>query len=539
MVQDSMPADERDKIEFGDFQTPQELAFLICRFLKSVGVAPSSIVEPTCGQGSFLLAALETFPSANRLLGIDINSSYLDEAAYKLSHNHLSDKHLSDKLNKVELKQGNFFTMNWENLIDPLPEPLLIIGNPPWVTNSELGSIGGQNLPQKSNFQNYGGFEAISGKSNFDISEWMLIHLIRCLERKRATVAMLCKFTVARKVIKSTWQMSLHQSIEAAIYFIDARRYFNISAKACLLVCSIRGSQRQEADQAYIYVYPDLSQGAPISAISLARTCNLGRGQLVADIEKYRTWGQLELVKGERHYQWRSGIKHDCQKIMELHRVENFYQNGLGERCDLEDECLYPLLKSSDLGRLKEGEPNSKGDSFLIPHRWVIVTQEFIGQDTSIIRHKAPKTWRYLQEHLGFFARRKSSIYKNRPPFAIFAVGDYAFSPWKVAISGLYKKLHFVVVGPYAGKPVMLDDTCYFIACQSEGEAKLIVSLLNSPPAQEFFSSIIFWDAKRPITIEILKQLDLIKVADLMGKREEIKFYLGKKNQYAYNRKNI
>ncbi|MEW6378038.1 MAG: N-6 DNA methylase [bacterium] len=587
---------EKARIEFGDFQTPQELAFLICRFLRSTGIAPLSIVEPTCGQGSFLIAALETFTSASQVLGIDINSSYLNKVRDKLLNHPFSGK--------VELKHGDFFALRWRNIVDTLPEPLLIIGNPPWVTNSELGSIDGGNLPLKSNFQHHGGLDAITGKSNFDISEWMLIQLLTCIRHKQAILAMLCKTAVARKVLKDMWQNNPGIA-NAAIYLIDAKKYFNVSVDACLLICHankrqvtmdflhfpyykgslfldeeggnshhphptspLKGEEPKDAPpdtgapclkgaggressllkgdsqgpplkcdgecshtrletsevSNHAYVYPCLTQNSPIAAIGIRDS------RLIADITKYTRWKHLEL-EGEELYTWRSGIKHDCRKVMELIQEENSYRNGLGECYDLEDNCIYPFLKSSDLGRREDSAFCKDGASCIVPRCWVIITQEFVGQDTSTIRHKAPKTWRYLVDHRDFFTQRKSSIYKNRPPFAIFAIGDYAFSPWKVAISGLYKKLYFVVIGPHAGKPVMVDDTCYFISCHSEGEANLIAELLNSSPSREFLSSFIFWDAKRPVTVEVLRRIDIVKLADVLGRKEEIEFYLGKKKQ--------
>jgi len=40
-----------------------------------------------------------------------------------------------------------------------------------------------ENLPKKSNFQGLRGLDARTGKSNFDIAEWMLIRLIEALPR--------------------------------------------------------------------------------------------------------------------------------------------------------------------------------------------------------------------------------------------------------------------------------------------------------------------------------------------------------------------
>ena len=69
----------------------------------------------------------------------------------------------------------------------------LLLGNLPWVTNATISGVNGSNLPAKENFQGFRGIEARTGKSNFDISEWMLICLVKALRGRSATIAMLCK----------------------------------------------------------------------------------------------------------------------------------------------------------------------------------------------------------------------------------------------------------------------------------------------------------------------------------------------------------
>ena len=229
------------------------------------------------------------FRLCREALGVDINPSYVARAQSAVSERGHADR--------AEIRAGDFFLIDWRAVLDTLPEPLLVIGNPPWVTNAELGALGGRNLPAKSNFQSRSGLDAMTGKSNFDISEWMLIKLLESLSGRRATLA----------------------------------------------------------------------------------------------------------------------------------------------------------------------------------------------------------------------------IYRKRPRFAIFGVGDYSFAPWKVAISGLHKRLQFSVIGGFRQKPIVLDDTCYFLACRHEEEARLIHTLLDSDQAREFFGALIFWDAKRPITVDILQQLDLQKLAAELG----------------------
>ena len=121
----------------------------ICKLLHRFGVSPRSIVEPTCGKGSFLKASAIAFPNSTQILGFEVNPEYAKAA---------------EAIQQANVYCENFFEMDWPRTLDGLREPILIIGNPPWVTNSAVGTLGGSNLPAKSNFQRLNGFEAITGK---------------------------------------------------------------------------------------------------------------------------------------------------------------------------------------------------------------------------------------------------------------------------------------------------------------------------------------------------------------------------------------
>jgi len=132
--------------------------------------------------------------------------------------------------------------------------------------------------------------------------------------------------------------------------------------------------------------------------------------------------------------------------------------------------------------------------------------------------------------HKDILDGRKSSIYRNRPRFSVFGIGPYSFAPWKIAISGLYKKISFVVVPPCNERPVMVDDTCYSIPCQSRDEAELLFDLLSSDDALEFINSLVFTDAKRPITIDVLRRLSFVELARDLGKLDELQKYVYSKS---------
>lgn len=65
------------KAEYGDFQTNQSLAIQITKKLKSDGLSPEIVIEPTCGKGNFILAVLNTFNRVKRIYGIEIQKNIL------------------------------------------------------------------------------------------------------------------------------------------------------------------------------------------------------------------------------------------------------------------------------------------------------------------------------------------------------------------------------------------------------------------------------------------------------------------------------
>lgn len=478
------------KVEFGDFQTPIGLARRVADRVADLGFTPASIVEPSCGVGNILFAAADRFPNFQRAIGIEVQPRYLETLDQR------REKRMD--AGRISITMANFFEKDWPSTLAALPGPLLVIGNPPWVTNSQLSAGGSGNLPMKSNFQKHAGMDAITGKSNFDISEAMLLRLSRLLAGRDAVLAMLCKTNVARKVLVHIWQAATAIR-DASLYRIDSAAEFGAAVDACLFICRFGASPVEYS----AHVFPTLEATTPSERIGFRN------GKLLANADMHDRWSHLE---GEEVYRWRSGIKHDCADVCELEGTPGAWRSANGAAVDIEPDYLYPMLKASDLG-------NGRVDA---PRRWMLVTQRSVGEDTSRIAATAPRTWAYLQANAARFERRASVIYRKRPPFSIFGIGDYSFAPWKVGIAGLYKKIDFKVIGPYEGKPVVLDDTGYFVPCQSQEEADLVASLLNSEVAREFYTAYAFWDAKRPITVDLLRRLDLRRLAAELGKGREL-----------------
>jgi len=465
------------KKEFGDFQTPLELSCLMVEIINDNYVHPDVIIEPTCGLGNILITAYNCF-RPQKTLGIEINKAYCKTVSEVFNENKdiliiNDDIFVSFNALKKEIDDKNI---------------CLFIGNPPWVTNSDLSAAQSNNLPKKTNLKNLRGIEAITGKSNFDITEYIIIRLLEEFSMYKSIFAFLCKTSVARNILKYCWKNSINYN-EASIFPIDSKRYFSAAVDACYFI--IDSTKKKAANECKVF--------DSIEKRNHKNTIGIYQNTIIANMDTFKSHNYI----GKSDYNWRNGVKHDCSNVMEFDIIDSLLINGYGETVDIEDDLLYPLLKSSDVA-------NGKVEI----RKKVLITQKQIGEDTGYIQSKYPKTWKYLNDHANDFAKRKSSIYKNRPKFSIFSVGDYCFYPYKIAISALYKNINFKMIYPINEKPVMVDDTCNFISCKNESEANILFCLLTDERTQIFLKSIIFWDSKRPITTEILNLIDLKRIAD-------------------------
>lgn len=464
------------KRERGDYQTPIAFAKAVCAFLKQERqLSYEVVIEPTCGVGSFIKASLVFEPQ--RVYGIELNPEYCQQCAQ------------DNQDERVRIIQSDCFAFDFASLAGD--KSTLVIGNPPWVTTSTLSSLGSNNLPPKANFRGLKGLDALTGESNFDICQSIILKLLAAFKGTHTTIAMLCKTSVARSVFTELVRQQISCQ-ECALYEFDALKVFGIYASAGLFLIEL--SPHAPGVPASCAVY-DLEQ--PHKLKSRFGFDEQGRwysnllSAPVADLE------------GPCCMEWRQGVKHDCAKVMELIKLsEGTFTNGLKETVELEEDIVFPLVKSSMLKQPLITEFS----------KYVIVTQRKIREDTAHLAAAVPKTWAYLTAHAKLFDKRKSSIYQGAPVFSMFGIGEYSYAPYKVAISGFYKEPLFALVYEPDGKSVMVDDTVYFLSFENFEEAYVAMLYLNSERVRHFLKSLAFLDAKRPYTKKLLTRLSFHKL---------------------------
>lgn len=478
---------EPDRAEYGDFQTNKYLTERICQYIKEQDLSHDVLVEPTCGKGGFLISGLKVFAGVKNIYGVEIYKPYVWETKFSILDFFLRNKDANKP--KISIIHKNVFDFDFNELSDKHKnDRILILGNPPWVTNSKLSTLDSKNLPPKSNFKYHSGIDAITGKGNFDIGEYITLKLLDSFSDNIGTFALLVKNSVVKNILVEQKRKRLKIS-DIKQFDINAKLEFNVSVNACLFYGAIGKTDEYSIKEFDFYTKHFYKEYGWFKSL------------FVSDLESYKSTFEID---GLFPVQWRQGVKHDSSKIMELKLIDGKLVNNKNEIVEVENDLVFGLVKSSDL----------KGDVVSKPRRYTIITQKKTGQDTGYIKKLYPKTFKYLFDNIEHFNSRKSSIYNGKPSFSIFGIGEYSFKPYKVAISGMYKTTKFSLVVPFNNKPLMLDDTCYFVGYDSLIEAEITRYLLNTEICQSFINSISFDDAKRKITKELLMRINLKELID-------------------------
>ncbi|MGH9869073.1 MAG: N-6 DNA methylase, partial [Candidatus Polarisedimenticolia bacterium] len=148
----------------------------------------------------------------------------------------------------------------------------------------------------------------------------------------------------------------------------------------------------------------------------------------------------------------------------------------------LEAGLLYPLARAGDVGRFS-----------VAPSAWILLAQDPArrqGIDDVTMRARFPRALAYLTSMAGpLEARRdrgtRALIRCGAPPWTMFGVSMATVSSWKVVWPRIASRMSAAVLGPRDGRPVVPQETCSLIACEDEEEASYLAGMLNGPLFQE------------------------------------------------------
>jgi hypothetical protein len=164
-------------------------------------------------------------------------------------------------------------------------------------------------------------------------------------------------------------------------------------------------------------------------------------------------------------------------------RVRNIPQKGKTDvdlvEAVIELDLVYPLLRWGDIARYA-----------VQPNYYLLLAQDCVartGIDAALMREKYPRTLAYLQRFESQLCSRAAyRRYQEGCPFySMYNVGPYTTAPIKVIWRRMDRRMNAAVAttvdNPLLGRrPVIPQETCVMIACDSLEEAHYLCAVLNS-----------------------------------------------------------
>ena len=201
---------------------------------------PEIVIEPTCGKGNFIVSSLKHFDSVKKVFGIEIYKPYVWESKFNIIDYYLNNP--TKNKPEIFIIHNSVFDFDFKTIAkENGTKEILILGNPPWVTNSKLGSLNSSNLPKKTNFKNHNGLDAMTGKGNFDIAEYITLMMIETFQHQKGNIALLVKNTVIKNIVFDQFSKQYRIS-EIEKYCIDSKKEFNVSVEASLFYCKLNSN---------------------------------------------------------------------------------------------------------------------------------------------------------------------------------------------------------------------------------------------------------------------------------------------------------
>jgi SAM-dependent methyltransferase len=150
----------------------------------------------------------------------------------------------------------------------------------------------------------------------------------------------------------------------------------------------------------------------------------------------------------------------------------------------IESDLLYPLLRWSDVRRWAA-----------VPRGHILLAQDpatRTGIEDAVMRDRYPRALAYLEQFRELLvARAAYRRYQQRGPFySMYNVGPYTVAPVKLVWRRMDRQINAAVVeshdDPLLGRrPVIPQETCVLVECNSTDEAHYLCAVLNSAAVNE------------------------------------------------------
>ena len=532
--------------------TPEGLAQFVAQriFDSSEHISQPVILDPACGTGSLLQAALSTFKQYSpHLVGYDTDREYLSIAESCIKNRTLSfELHNQDFLDLYEEYRDGLFDNN-------SVKADIIIANPPYVRTQNLGAERAQKLAQQFN---------LSGRIDlyfpflkcmtYALKEGGIIGVItsnRYLSTKSG--ASIRSFLLNKFEIIEIIDLGDTKLFDAAVLpaiFIGRRRHNRAQASCVASKIYEAAESISESPTIANSIYDLLSEsngglyqvGNTMYRVDSGRICfeNSGKEPWTITSNSDDTW--LETIRSNTGFyvgdvfKVRVGIKSCADNVFLNPRWED-------EPSMPEDDLLRTLISQENIVRW--GCNYSQCSKALYPH------YSESGKKAVYDISKYPKAHKYLKKYYAQLTARKYLMEAGRNWYELWVPQNPAL--WQ------YPKIVFpdISVSPrfcFDDSGAIVNGNCYWIVAQTDEELNrlyLIEGVANSPLMERYhdlsFNNKLYSGRRRYLTQYIAKYpmppldnpasiriISLVKQINTISDPHQIAILEKEINQYVY-----
>lgn len=528
----------------GEFNTPYWLAQKLTNEVLGIsnyGIK-SKVLDPTCGAGTFLLAAIQAKRVAgipeddilSQICGIDINPISVLTAKtsvlFAFSENVETICHIPVYCTDVisfgicEAESG-YIDENkvLASYMSCLPDYIMakqqinkvdcVIGNPPWV-NWEYLSEDYRNASAHI-WKEYGLFDSKGRDKSFskeDISTLITYVSIDAFLEKEGVLG----FVLRQATFKSEKNSVHFRSFRSTRGFcfcpivVDDYSSFKAfpNANTCAVTLIARKGQQAEYPVKYniwnrakrgtgaslilkkeLYARPVTEDPRSIWIIGKPERLSL-YGKILGKNDYHARTGVF--TGGANAVYWLNIIQSDEESVTIRNQTERAKRSVQQVEFTIEKECVYPLLKGSGLGKW-----TYQYDSYILcPHNVITRMRPL---PSEVMSSLYPKTLDYLT---GFrsaldarkgFAGWEKEVQKNTF-YAILRIGDYSFAPYKVCWRYIATEFICSVVedtldSHLGNKTILPNEKIMYVGLNDEMEAYYLCGVLTSSIVSECIKS--------------------------------------------------
>ncbi len=538
LYQSLLPSSVRH--DMGEYYTPDWLADLTLREVDYHGALDQRILDPACGSGTYLVAAInrirqryeqsdhdiEINPEnlaaeiSKSVIGFDINPMAVlaARANYLWAiHDLLGDEQCIEI--PVHRRDAIVDDAAAEEAVD------VVVGNPPWVNWQHLDAHRREEL--KPLWKSYGLFSlsGTRGRMGGGKKDLSMLFTYACADKYLKSNGRL-GFLITHSVFKSKgagdgFRRFRYDDAGATVYLhptivhdFTAFQPFEGAATQTALCCLQKSTTSFEYPVSYRRwtkhrrgrIESDTALDEALSVLDWTPRA----AQPVDDDRDTSPWltapptalSGITKVIGHSDYRAYEGVNsgglNGCYWVREIQRtldgytvIENLADVGRIKveriRREVESQRVFPLLRSGDLQRWSATPENA-----------IILAQNpdtRSGIEESRMAEEFPKTHAYFKTFEGSPRDPQRGTLRGRslfrryynpddPFYSMYGVGPYTMRPWKVCWTRIDTRLRAAVVGPDDDQRIVLpQETITFIPLDDPDEAHYFCALFNSSPS--------------------------------------------------------